>query len=133
MRQWFTRTQIMCKAHLLGEHVEHHMFCGQMKRKRAISGYVNSNCVQPKHIKTRHDELVKEMIRRGYNHNSPVNKNPDISYLPQSIQDAKVDVMASTLDLISRCPICRSRAIKFYNKIKNRKLGVSNEKTFLSS
>lgn len=117
MRQWFTNPEIMCQKHLLGEHVEHHMFWGHFKRKRQINGYIISNCVQPKNIKSRHDLIVKEMIRRGINHNSPIYVNPDISYLNQKIQNYKIDVYKSTLELISRCKLCKQNALNF---LKNK-------------
>jgi hypothetical protein len=60
--------------------------------------------IEPKSMKVRHDKLADEMLRRGYNHQSPY-KMPDISYLPDMI----VDIKDSLRDLINRCPDCKNR------------------------
>jgi hypothetical protein len=60
--------------------------------------------IEPKSMKIRHDELAKEMKRRGYNHQSPY-RMPNISYLPDMI----VDVKESFKDLINRCSDCNNR------------------------
>ena len=32
MRQWMVDPRLLCRKHLLGEHVENHMFIGTLKR-----------------------------------------------------------------------------------------------------
>jgi len=95
------------------------MFCGHITKKKNIKGFVTSNCVQPKQIKMRHDLLVEEMIKRGMNHKSPIELNPDISYLSVDIQEAKVDILKSTIDLISRCLKCKEKAKQFIKGKRN--------------
>ena len=34
MRQWYVPAECMCRQHLLGEHCEHHMFVGTLKKGR---------------------------------------------------------------------------------------------------
>jgi len=106
---------VMCRKHLFGEHLELHMFAGSMAKKMNIDGYVRNNLVEPKSIKKRHDQLVNEMRVRGYqsgiDHQSPL-EQPDISYLPLEIQNAKVDVESSLNDLMGRCSLCSSRSCK---------------------
>lgn len=108
MRMWMVPTEYLCRKHLLGEHVEHHMFVGTLKRKLQLDGYVRNNLVEIKRLEERHDTLVAEMLRRGMNHNSPLQEH-DISYLPERVQNATVDVQASIDDLIGRCEECRAR------------------------
>ena len=70
----------LCRNHLLGEHFELHKFRHMFVKKRDMTTRIKRNQIFPSLMKQRHDELVCEMIRRGYNHNSPY-KQPDISYL----------------------------------------------------
>jgi hypothetical protein len=64
-------------------------------------------------MEKRHNELVQEMISRGYNHNSPY-EQPDISYLKPEERYAKVDIGVSVSDLRKRCPECESRILSKY-------------------
>ena len=95
----------MCRKHLLGEHVECHMFAGALRKKRSISGYIERGLLAPKMLVQRHNELVVEMRRRGYTHNS-VLEEVDISYLPDWQQNAGVNLVQSILDLLTRCSVC---------------------------
>lgn len=100
--------RIMCRQHLLGEHCELGMFVGSLKKKISISGYLRNNCLEPKSIELRHKELIVEMLRRGYNHNSPLlYENDLISYLPIEHQNYKIDKDRSLELLLSRCALCR--------------------------
>jgi len=108
---WMTDPEIMCKNHLLGEHRELHMLMGMLKKQTSMKGYLENNLFEPLAIKSRHDELVAEMERRGYNgHKTPLVFNPhgDLSYLGNDIL-WKVDTKLSTEELLSRCPECRNR------------------------
>lgn len=98
----------MCDQHLLGEHVELHMLVGHLKRKRSITGYVKNNCVEVTYIEERHEELVREMIRRGMNHQSPIEK-PILYYLNNDDCHATVDITKNRKLLHNRCPNCRRR------------------------
>lgn len=107
MRMWMVDPRTMCSRHLLGEHVELHMFVGTIKRKKSLDGYIKNNCVEPKSIKKRHDLLVKEMKKRGWKGHKTEIENPDISYLKNI--NVKVDKEKSLEDLINRCSECRKR------------------------
>ena len=103
---WMVDPKRMCTRHLLGEHHEIHMFAGSIRRKLSMTGYIQNNLLEPRSIKKRHDELVKEMERRGFTgHNSPL-EQPDISYLPPDEQRARVDVESAAKNLFSRCYLC---------------------------
>lgn len=60
----------------------------------------------------RHNELAAEMVRRGYNHNSPY-EQPNLSYLKPNERYAEIDTNVSILDLALRCVDCA-------NNLKNR-------------
>lgn len=114
MRMWNVDTRILCRKHLLGEHLEHHMFIGTVKAKKNLNGYVKNNLVEPKKFQERHNEIVQEMLSRGYNHNSEL-EEVDISYLPLEVQNATVDSESALEDLLSRCEECKKR----YEEINN--------------
>lgn len=107
MRMWLTDPSKMCKKHLLGEHVEMHMFLGTLKKKKSIKGYIKNNLLEPLKLKERHDELVIEMKRRGYNHNTPLDYNNDIfNYLGEE-KYFKINKEAARNELIRRCTDCK--------------------------
>jgi hypothetical protein len=99
---WMVNPKLMCRKHLLGEHVEIHMFVGSINKGINIQTYINTNLCEPNSIRSRHDELVKEMLARGYNHKSEL---PDFEFK----DDTKVDSEKSYEDLIKRCKDCASR------------------------
>ena len=104
MRMWMVDPGTMCRKHLLGEHVETHMFVGAIARGKNLSGYVTNKLVDSARLQERHDHLVQEMRRRGYNHNSPLHYE-DVLGLGQ------VDSQLSDADLRGRCADCRARRI----------------------
>lgn len=111
MRMWMTPAAQMCRQHLLGEHVEIHMFIGAMVKGVSMAGYCNSNMMEPGALVTRHRELVIEMERRGYTHRSPVSEH-QVKYLLEDLPDeqlfAKVNALWAMRELHRRCPECRS-------------------------
>lgn len=70
MRMWNVEVSDMCDKHLLGEHVEMHMFLGSFKKGRSLLGYLEKGFLELHNIKKRHDEIVEEMKLRLMNHNS---------------------------------------------------------------
>jgi hypothetical protein len=102
MRMWGVPAHLLCRQHLLGEHVEMHMFVGTIRKKISIQGYVDRGLVNPARIYQRHQELVVEMLARGMNHQSPL-----LSTRGQA--QAAVDVPANIKELYHRCPECRKR------------------------
>ena len=108
MRMWMVDTNIMCRKHLLGEHVETHMMLGTMRKGYGIAGYIRNNCVEPRSIKTRHDALATEMIQRGYNHESPMDEivfGDAIKSYGDYLEHI-INVEKSMADLLGRCPKC---------------------------
>ena len=102
MRMWMLPPSIMCRKHLLGEHVEMHMLVGTLLKGISVQGYIDNQLVELEHIRARHDELVEEMTKRGYNHKSPLPDYPEVS-------GGVVDREENLRDLANRCHDCRER------------------------
>ena len=90
----------MCRNHLLGEHLECHMFTGVIRRGKNIRGYLDKGLLEVHHIRDRHDELAQEMERRGYKHLSP------IEFIPEK-KAGSIDSKRSAADLYGRCRECK--------------------------
>jgi len=102
MRMWMVEPRLMCRKHLLGEHVELHMLVGSLQRGKSIAGFLSRGLLEPQHIRERHAILVAEMERRGYSHNSALAEyETDIT--------GKVDRQKSLQDLSGRCIECAER------------------------
>lgn len=110
MRMWMVPPQMMCRQHLLGEHLEIHMFCGSIKRKKMLSQFAKNNLFEPSALLDRHDALVLEMSHRHYQHKSPL-VVPDYSYLPDFVKYSVVSLSKSYEELIKRCSTCRANAL----------------------
>ena len=107
MRMWMVNPKIMCRKHLLGEHVEHHMFVGTINKGIALDGYLKNNLLEMESLHSRHLELATEMESRGYNHKSLL---PSVSYTgPLDAIEQKVDRESALKELLRRCPDCRAR------------------------
>ena len=100
MRMWKINPKKLCRQHLLGEHLEMHMFSSNIKQKKNLKGYIKSGLVECHNVKARHDLLAKEMKRRGYNHNSPIKAF-------KSYKAGKVCIKSNIKELKKRCKECR--------------------------
>ena len=102
MRMWNVETNKMCDKHLLGEHVEMHMFVGTLNKNKSIRGYLEKGLVEVHNISKRHEMIVKEFEKRGFKHKSilPRYKNKQIG---------KVDVEKNRIELAKRCVECKRR------------------------
>lgn len=118
MRLWMVDPEVMCYKHLLGEHFETHMFYGLIKLKRKLNGFVNNNKLEIKSLKSRHDELAKEMLKRGFKYNSEYKDDLDLSYIDQSLINKEMNTSESLNDLVSRCLECSLRYLKKYGEKK---------------
>lgn len=116
MRMWMLDPKILCQKHLLGEHGEVHKHKHNFEKHHSISGRISPIVlIEPNNMQQRHDELAQEMLRRGYNHNSPY-QQPDLSYLPDEQRYAKVDSAYNIKDLMGRCPECKRIIEEYYEK-----------------
>ena len=122
MRMRMTEPAYMCRKHLLGEHVEHHMFMGSIKKGISMRGYLDNNLMQPEDLLNRHHELVAEMTKRWMNHRSPITEEEEdifnkwLDSLPRAERKWKVKPLESLADLHHRCPECRERFKNKYGK-----------------
>jgi hypothetical protein len=104
-RMWMVDPQLLCRKHLLAEHNELHKVVGSLRLGRSIRGYLVKRILEPRSIRKRHAELVKELRRRGYQHLSPL---PTFTITRLSLEEREVVVCAlqSANDLIHRCVEC---------------------------
>ena len=113
MRMWMIHPKFLCRQHLLGEHVELHKHLPTLRKGHNIKGrFYPIVQIQLDSIKSRHDELANEIIRRGYNHQSPLNDIPDLKALYPLYYNVKVDINHSLTDLCDRCKHCKERIMK---------------------
>lgn len=105
MRQWNVNPKLMCRNHLLGEHFELHKLAGAINKGKNIEWAIVDGYVETGTIGKRHNQLVKEMIRRGYNHNSPLKQ-------PRVKGEGKIDIKANIKELTKRCRICKKRKLE---------------------
>ena len=108
MRMWMVDPRILCRKHLLGEHVELHMAAAWLKRGKHIDGWVNTNCLEPRSIGARHKALAAEMLRRGYRHRSSILQPRIANYQHPT---AEVDRKAALKELLCRCPACTKSSL----------------------
>jgi len=122
MRMWLVDPKILCQKHLCGEHLEMHMFVGSIIKERAVDGYLQNNLLEPKKIKERHDELADEMMRRNYNHKTPItdeefnNCMNNLHNEQFDFRNIKIDKDRAFKDLLSRCPECHNSWEKINNE-----------------
>jgi hypothetical protein len=106
---WMIDPKTLCRQHLLGEHNELHRYKHIFEKHQSIAGRISPIVlIEPENMKSRHDEIVKEMLARGYNHQSPY-EQPDLSHLPNDQRYAKVDLEYNLKDLYNRCPECKNK------------------------
>jgi len=102
---WGIDPKKLCNQHLLGEHVEMHMFLGCIKKGVSLKGYYDNRLVCTNLIKKRHDDLVIEMISRDMKHNSPI---AEIDFF-RNFKYGEIDLEANINELMSRCSKCKER------------------------
>ena len=102
MRMWNVDPKLLCRQHLMGEHLETHYFLGTINKGKSIKGYIEKGLVEVHNIIKRHNELASEMERRGYKHNSK----------PQECELWECGCVNSEQNIVElhrRCPDCRER------------------------
>jgi hypothetical protein len=110
MRVWDIPPKQLCRQHLLGEHRELHGLWNILTKHKGKGGYSNHPETKRWVGKTaalyaRHEALVKEMARRGYEHHSPLDKRLARG---SARQGARIDSLARQRELLSAKPCdCR--------------------------
>ncbi len=100
MRIWDVAPGILCRAHLLGEHRElHAIWTVLTSDKRGYSRHPETLRWKGKlaALYTRHDLLVTEMTRRGYNHASALDNSQAIG---ESVQTEFIDSPERQMELL---------------------------------
>jgi hypothetical protein len=102
MRMWNINPRKLCKKHLVAEHGEIHAAIGNLKKSRKWAEALTSKgYLEPQNMLSRHNKLVKEMLKRGIKHKSPLNtKNVKLPI-------GKINKQKSIKDLKKRCKKCR--------------------------
>lgn len=80
MRIWDIHPKKLCRSHLLGEHRELHGLWNILTRHSGKGGYSRHPETlrwvgKQKALYLRHEALVTEFMRRGYNHYTPLDKH----------------------------------------------------------
>jgi hypothetical protein len=78
MRIWDIKPEVLCRQHLLGEHRELHAIWSIItQNKKGYSTHPETLRWKGKLkvLYLRHEDIVLEMKKRGYNHNSPLDEN----------------------------------------------------------
>lgn len=120
MRMWMTDPRLMCTKHLLGEHLEIHMFLGSIKKNIKLDGYIKKGLVDVNMLIPRHDELVAEMTRRGYRHKSIITlyeREVSYKYAVKNNVESNIDIIANEIELGERCIKCRNMKLPDNKKI----------------
>lgn len=107
MRMWMIPCRLLCRQHLLGEHGEIHKHKHNFIKMHSMAG--RKGQILPERMQDRHDALADEMVRRGFNHNSP--------YVQPLLHDMykgwSVDVDYNIQDLMGRCASCRENIMRY--------------------
>ena len=106
MRMWLVDPKIMCRNHLLGEHLELHILASKVNAGEKIKGFIEHGLVDPCLAAERHGALVKEMQRRGYKHASPL-----VEITGEKVKGC-VDPEKNIRVLAERCEECKKRIEK---------------------
>jgi hypothetical protein len=108
MRMWMVNPEMLCRKHLLGEHLECHMFVGTILAGKSLKGYVDNGLVEVDSLVQRHNDLAVEMSKRGYKHFSTLQKFDSSSL-------GRVDIAKNLEELKRRCTECHQLIISKTN------------------
>ena len=104
-RQWLVPPKLMCKQHLLGEHLEAHIFVSKMEKHYKLDGFIKGSMFfGAEYIKQRHDELARYIS----GHKTPLDiSHIDLELYPP-IEITWNHTLKSAIDLVTRCDRCKS-------------------------
>lgn len=106
MRVWDVDTKILCRQHLLGEHRELHGLWNILTKHGGVGGYARHPETlrwvgRGRALYLRHEALVTEMLRRGYNHRSPIDERLAVG---SAVQDTFIDTPEKQLEILRAKP-----------------------------
>lgn len=124
MRIWNIPPHLLCRKHLMGEHLELHMIISSLDNHKSLNGFFLNGLIQLDIIYNRHEELTIEIQGRGYKHNSIMDHSKASmiinSYLVslsankfKLAREAKVNGLQNIFILFHRCKDCRDRINNF--------------------
>lgn len=106
MRIWDIHVKHLCRQHLVAEHRELHGLWNILTKHKGRGGYSKHPETKRwagklKALYNRHQALVAEMARRGYNHHSPLDKK-----LAQGngSQDVLIDTLLEQKKILNKKP-----------------------------
>ncbi|UCD20803.1 MAG: pyrimidine dimer DNA glycosylase [archaeon] len=108
MRIWDIHVKNLCRQHLLGEHNELHAMWSIITKD--LKGFCNHPETKRwrgklKALYKKHEEIINEMERRGYNHKSCLDKKKARG---KSFQDYKWQSVKKQKELLKkRCKFCK--------------------------
>ncbi len=100
MRIWDIEPEKLCRQHLLGEHRELHATWSILTNdKKGYRGHpeVKRWVGKLKALYKRHESLVEEMLKRGYNHKSPLDEKLAVG---KDTQDEYVDTIPQQVKIL---------------------------------
>jgi len=105
-RQWLVEPREMCKQHLLGEHLEAHIFLSKMQKGYKLDGFrKGSMFFGASYVQYRHD-LIAEVLNQP--HKTPLLlQDLKVEKYPYIAPTSK-DFEKSSNDLYGRCERCRN-------------------------
>ena len=86
------------------------MFRGSLLKGKSLRGFLETGLLDSRMLARRHDQLAKEMQRRGYRHSSPLPRDFDAT-----AAKGDVDVRAALRELAARCEDCHQRQSDAHN------------------
>lgn len=100
MRVWDIPPEKLCRNHLLGEHSEIHALWSIItKNKNGFSNHPETKRWKGrmKGLFNRHEEVAREIEKRGYNHKSPLDPNLATG---KGKQDKFVDTVSEQIKIL---------------------------------
>jgi len=88
------------------------MFISSISIGKRVTGFLRNNLLEPASIKSRHDVLASEIVRRGYKHKSPLSEKQysrAVTKLSEADNAVYIDNIKSLAVLRSRCNKCSLR------------------------
>ena len=102
MRIWDISPKKLCNKHLFGEHRElHAIFSILTNNKKGYRNHPETKrwAGKTKALYLRHEKLVKEILKRGYRHQSPLNKKLAVG---KSVQDEFINTRPEQRTILQR-------------------------------
>lgn len=96
--------------HMLGEHLEAHIFVSKMQKEYSLNGYsAGSMFFGAAYIKFRHDWIAS--LLEG--HTTPLSLDGIDRWKYPLVEPTNADMLKSVKDLLSRCPECGQKHLEF--------------------